>query len=148
MKYNLTKLSDTSIKTSFFTFFKSLLQLIPHERRKLLFALLATLVNSFINLGSPFLLGYIIDKCIRNRQFHEIPFFAAFLGAMYLLALMASHFQTKLMGSIGQRLLFTLRNTLFSKVQSLPVAFFKSNREGDLIARFNNDTEKLNAFFF
>jgi ATP-binding cassette, subfamily B, bacterial len=147
MKYNLTILSDTGAKTSFFSFFKSLLRLIPYERTRLLLALLATLVNSFINLGSPFLIGFIIDNCIRNRQFQEIPFFAAFLGVMYLLALMASHYQTKLMGSIGLRLLFTLRNTLFQKVQSLPVAFFKANKEGDLIARFNNDTEKLNAFF-
>src|SRR5438045_1122045 len=66
---------------------------------------------------------------------------------MYLLALASSYFQTKLMRSIGQRTLFTLRNALFNKLQSLPVAFFNQNKAGDLISRINNDTDKINQFF-
>ena len=51
------------------------------------------------------------------------------------------------MGSISQRMLFTLRNTIFSKLQSFPVAFFNANKAGDLISRINNDTDKINSFF-
>jgi len=51
------------------------------------------------------------------------------------------------MGSIGQRLLYTLRNAIFNKLQLLPVAFFNQNKAGDLISRVNNDTDKLNQFF-
>ena len=51
------------------------------------------------------------------------------------------------MGSVGQRLLFTLRNKVFVKLQDLPVAFFNQNKAGDLISRINNDTDKLNQFF-
>ena len=52
------------------------------------------------------------------------------------------------MGSISQRMLFTLRNTIFNKLQSLPVAFFNANKAGDLISRINNDTDKINHLFF
>ncbi|MEO6077975.1 MAG: ABC transporter ATP-binding protein, partial [Candidatus Andersenbacteria bacterium] len=38
-------------------------------------------------------------------------------------------------------------NTLFGKLQSLPVAFFNQNTAGDIISRINSDTEKLNNFF-
>src|ERR1043165_9917455 len=51
------------------------------------------------------------------------------------------------MGGVGQRMLFTLRNAMFTKLQSLPVAFFNANKAGDLISRINNDTDKLNRFF-
>ncbi len=51
------------------------------------------------------------------------------------------------MGGVGQRMLFTLRNAIFNKLQELPVAFFNANKAGDLISRVNNDTDKLNAFF-
>src|SRR5258708_6954534 len=51
------------------------------------------------------------------------------------------------MGGVGQRLLFTLRNSVFVKLQELPVAFFSQNKAGDLISRINNDTDKLNQFF-
>ena len=66
---------------------------------------------------------------------------------MYLLALVTSYLQTKLMGSVGQRMLFTLRNALFNKLQELPIAFFNLNKAGDLISRLNNDTDKINQFF-
>ena len=48
---------------------------------------------------------------------------------------------------MGRRLLFSLRNKIFGKLQELPVAFFNQNKAGDLISRINNDTDKLNQFF-
>ena len=51
------------------------------------------------------------------------------------------------MGSVGRRVLFALRNTLFTKLQHLPLDFFNQNKAGDLISRINNDTDKLNQFF-
>ena len=51
------------------------------------------------------------------------------------------------MGGVGQRMLFTLRNAIFNKIQLLPVGFFNQNKTGDLISRINNDTDKLNTFF-
>ncbi len=51
------------------------------------------------------------------------------------------------MGSVGRRVLFALRNTLFTKLQELPLDFFNQNKAGDLISRINNDTDKLNQFF-
>jgi ATP-binding cassette subfamily B protein len=51
------------------------------------------------------------------------------------------------MGTVGRNVLFNLRNSLFTQISSLPVAFFAQNRAGDLISRVNSDTEKLNQFF-
>ena len=51
------------------------------------------------------------------------------------------------MGGVGRRVLFNLRNAIFNKLQSLPVAFFNQNKAGDLISRINNDTDQLNQFF-
>jgi ATP-binding cassette, subfamily B, bacterial len=48
---------------------------------------------------------------------------------------------------VGQRMLFKLRNTVFKKLQDLPVDFFNQNKAGDLISRVNNDTDKINQFF-
>jgi ATP-binding cassette subfamily B protein len=52
-----------------------------------------------------------------------------------------------LMGRVGQRMLFNLRNTVFNKLQELPIDFFTQNKAGDLISRVNNDTDKINQFF-
>src|SRR4029077_19688602 len=50
------------------------------------------------------------------------------------------------MGGVGRRVLFQVRNTLFMKLQGLPLSFFNQNKAGDLISRLNNDTDKLNQF--
>lgn len=147
MNYNLNALSDTKQKVSTYAALKSLLQLISHEKKNLLVALLAILLNSTLNLLGPLLIGYAIDKYVQHKQYHGLLVFSGILLSMYLVGLFASYFQTKLMGSIGQRMLFTLRNTIFNKLQSLPVAFFNANKAGDLISRVNNDTDKLNTFF-
>lgn len=147
MNYNLNKQSEPEQKSSTYTALKSLLKLIAHEKKNLLLALTAILTNAILNLLGPFLIGHTIDKYVQHKQFHGVLVFSGILLVMYIMALFTSYFQTKLMGSVGQRLLFTLRNAIFNKLQSLPVAFFNANKAGDLISRVNNDTDKLNTFF-
>lgn len=147
MNYDLNKLSNEEQKTSTYAGVKSLLRLIAHERKNLLLALLAILLNSTLNLLGPYLIGHTIDVYVQNKEYHGVLVFSGILLGMYLVALFASYFQTKLMGGVGQRMLFTLRNAIFNKLQALPVAFFNANKAGDLISRVNNDTDKLNTFF-
>ena len=147
MNYNLNALTDKKEKISTYTALKSLLQLISHEKKNLLVATGIILLNSTLNLLGPLLIGYTIGRYVEHKQYHGVLVVSGILLTMYLMGLFTSYFQTKLMGSISQRMLFTLRNTIFSKLQSLPVAFFNANKAGDLISRINNDTDKINTFF-
>jgi ATP-binding cassette subfamily B protein len=147
MNYNLNTLPGEKKKRSTYASLKSLLQLISHEKKNLLLALLTILLNSTFNLLGPLLIGRAIDKYVQHHQYHGVLVYSGILMSMYLLGLFTSYFQTKTMGSISQRMLFTLRNSIFKKLQSLPVAFFNANKAGDLISRVNNDTDKLNTFF-
>ncbi len=149
MKYNLNDLQANAPKTSTWSSLGKLLKLIEHERKNLLLALTAILANSTLNLLGPLIIGNTIDHYIfvPHKDYHSVLVNCAILLGMYLVALFASYFQTILMGGVGQRMLFTLRNAIFNKLQLLPVAFFNQNKAGDLISRINNDTDKLNTFF-
>ncbi|HTN06633.1 ABC transporter ATP-binding protein [Agriterribacter sp.] len=147
MNYNLNAVSEQQQKTSAYAALKGLLRLIAHEKSNLALAIIAIVLNAALNLLGPFLIGYAIDHYIAQKQYHGLLVFSGILLVIYLLALFTSYFQTQLMGSVGQRLLFTLRNAIFNKLQILPVAFFHANKAGDLISRVNNDTDKLNTFF-
>ncbi len=147
MNYNLNKLSEKQEKTSTWIALKKLLQLIEHERKNLWMALGAILANSTLNLLGPLIIGITVDKYILPKNYHGVLVNASILLAMYLAALVSSYLQTKLMGGVGQRMLFTLRNAIFNKLQQLPVDFFNQNKAGDLISRVNNDTDKINQFF-
>lgn len=147
MNYNLNQISGKKEKKSTFAVLKKLLQLIAHERKNLLLAFIALVINSALLLLSPLIIGYTIDNYITTRQFNGVLLYSGILFTMYLVTLLTGYLQTKLMGGIGQRTLYTLRNVIFHKLQELPVSFFSQNKAGDLISRVNNDTDKLNQFF-
>ncbi|MBE5318557.1 ABC transporter ATP-binding protein [Pedobacter sp. MR2016-19] len=147
MNYNLNQLSARQEKQSTYKALKSLLKLISAERKNLWLALIAILVNSGLLLLGPLLVGHTVDTYIRTKQFHGVLIFGGILLVMYMMAMVTGYTQTRLMGGIGQRMLYTLRNSIFNKLQELPVSFFNENKAGDLISRVNNDTDKLNQFF-
>lgn len=107
----------------------------------------AIAINSLCNLAGPIIVGHALDTYIQKHDYTGVLRSAGLLMGVYLTALVASYLQTRWMGGVGQRVLFTVRNTLFGKLQSLPVAFFNEHQAGDLISRLNNDTDKLNQFF-
>lgn len=149
MSYNLNNLSARQQKTSTIAALKKLLQLIEHERKNLWMALCAILVNSSLNLLGPYIVGRTINQYIQgaHKDYSGVVTNGFILLGMFLTALVSGYLQTKLMGGIGQRMLFTLRNAIFGKLQQLPVDFFNQNKAGDLISRVNNDTDKINQFF-
>lgn len=126
---------------------RKLFQLIGGERWNLFFAFLAIIANAGATLLGPLLVGYTIDNYIKTHNMHGVWVHSGYLLVIYLVAVVANYLQTWLMGSIGLRMLYSLRNSVFSKLSSFPIAFFNQNKSGDLISRINNDTDKLNQFF-
>ena len=147
MNYNLNQGSATQEKRSTYQALKKLIQLISNERRNLWIASGIILLNSGLLLLGPLLIGHTIDAYVRTKQYQGVLQFSAILLGMYLIAFCTGYLQTKLMGGVGQRMLYTLRNAIFNKLQELPVAFFNENKAGDLISRVNSDTDKINQFF-
>jgi ATP-binding cassette subfamily B protein len=147
MNYNLNKLSEQAEKTSTIAALKKLLQLISHEKNTLILATVNIVINSTLNLLGPLIIGHTIDKYVQGKQYHGVLVACGILLSMYLVALVTSYLQTKMMGGVGQRMLYALRNAIFNKLQLLPVDFFNQNKAGDLISRVNSDTDKLNQFF-
>lgn len=117
------------------------------EKKPIFWSLVAILVNAGLNLLGPYLFGQAIDKYIIPGNYRGVLMYSGILLLVYITAFFANYVQMKLMGSVAQRVLFKLRNNVFTKLQELPVAFFNQNKIGDLISRINNDTDKLNQFF-
>ncbi|WP_342328993.1 ABC transporter ATP-binding protein [Pedobacter sp. FW305-3-2-15-E-R2A2] len=147
MNYNLNQESTTQEKRSTYQALKKLIQLISNERRNLWIASGTILLNSGLLLLGPLLIGHTIDAYVRTKQYPGVLKFSGILLVMYMIAFCTGYLQTKLMGGVGQRMLYTLRNAIFNKLQELPVAFFNENKAGDLISRVNSDTDKINQFF-
>src|SRR6476620_10158771 len=107
MNYNLNAIDNTNKKKKASTWpaLKSLLQLIAHEKKNLLLAFFIILLNSSLNLVGPLIIGYTIDTYVLHKNYNGVLLFSSILLVMYLIGLFTSYFQTKLMGSISQRML-------------------------------------------
>jgi len=148
MNYNLNQAPDKAAKKiSTFASLKKLIGLIGKERRNFVIAFAAILLNATLNLLGPYLVGHTIDTYVQTKQYHGVLVFSGIILTLYIIAFFVNYSQMRLMGGIGQRMLFRLRNALFNKIQELPVDFFNQNKVGDLISRINNDTDKVNQFF-
>jgi len=130
-----------------FAALQKLMPILRGERKTLFVAFAALIVNTATSLVVPIIIAHTINTYIISKDFGGVVHAAVWVFVLYLVGFAASYFQTRWMGAVGQHILFTLRNQLFSKLQSLPVAFFSQNKAGDLISRINNDTDKLNQFF-
>ena len=148
MNYNLNQLSSPNDrKQSILTSLKKLVSIISGERQTLMIAFTAILINAALSLTGPYLVGYTIDHHVQTKDYPGLLTFAGILLALYIIAFVANYLQMRVMGGIGQRMLFRLRNSVFNKLQELPLDFFNQNKSGDLISRINNDTDKVNQFF-
>jgi ATP-binding cassette subfamily B protein len=146
MNYNLSKPNPTQ-NTSLVQAVKKLWPLIAQEKKIMVVALIAVVANSALNLIAPRLIAHTVDTYIVRQDYHGVLVYAGMILVIYVFALLTSYLQTRLMGGVGQRVLYRLRSQIFAKLQSLPVAFFNQNKAGDLISRINNDTDKINQFF-
>jgi ATP-binding cassette subfamily B protein len=149
MDYSLAKtdIAKEKEKGVLATAWRRLVPLMAEEGRAVTVAIFAILVSSAAALVVPILIAHIVDTFLVQKDYRGVLVFSAILAAILVAGLVSNYLQIKVMGGVGRRLLFNLRNKIFDKLQELPVAFFNENKAGDIISRINNDTDKLNQFF-
>ena len=147
MSYKLNTSDANAAKDPIWKALARLLPLLKGEELKLVVSLAAILISAATALVSPLIIGHTVDNFIATKDYNGVLLWSAILLAVYLVGLASSYTQSRTMGGVARRILFNLRNAIFTKLQELPVAFFNQNRSGDLISRINNDTDKLNQFF-
>ncbi|NRH21175.1 ABC transporter ATP-binding protein [Candidatus Gracilibacteria bacterium] len=146
MNYKLSTSTDDSPKKSMRISLRRIIPFLSEEKGKLILTFCMVILSTISNLVSPMIIGNTIDTSIQSSDYHGVFMSSLWLLLIYIIGSLASYIQTKTMGGVGRRLLFNIRNTIFNKIQELPIAFFDQNKTGDLISRINNDTDKLNQF--
>src|SRR5690348_13615013 len=102
MKYKLNTLNSST-----YTAIKKFLPIVKGEQKNMLLALLAFLINTGVTLGPPVIIGKTIDTSVMQKDYAGIVSASILLFVLFFIGFIASYFQTKLMGTVGQRLLFT-----------------------------------------
>jgi ATP-binding cassette subfamily B protein/subfamily B ATP-binding cassette protein MsbA len=113
-------------------------------RGELLLALGLIILGAVAQAAAPWLVGQAIDRDILNGDVPGLVRTLIGLLAVYAIGGLATRAQIFQVGSVGQRLLASLRGRLFEHFGRLPLAFFDRRPLGDLMSRVTNDVDTLN----
>ncbi|MEE0946534.1 MAG: ABC transporter ATP-binding protein [Acutalibacteraceae bacterium] len=67
------------------------------------------------------------------------------LTSVYLVGVISTYMQSRLMLTVSQNSVEKIRNDLFAKMQSLPVRYFDSHSTGEVMSRFTNDVDNIDV---
>ncbi len=114
------------------------------------FAFVWLVLSSLNTAASPAITGWIVDTAVASHAAGgatarlAVPIVVLFVST--LAGWYSQRMQILVLGTVGQKALFTLREQVFAKIQDLSVAFFERTESGDLMSRLINDIEQVNSF--
>ena len=116
-------------------------------RLAIVFVLL--LISTIASVASSLFLKSLIDDYIAPLIGQSSPDFSPLFGALtmmaciYLAGMLASYLQTRLMIPVAQGTLKTIRDDMFSHMQTLPIKYFDTHTHGNVMSYYTNDTDTL-----
>lgn len=113
------------------------------QRSALLIVYLFTILSAVIALAGPYLIGVAIDDYIVPGDYTGLIRLCLIMLAIYLLGSIVTWIQSYVMTSVSQKTVLHLRSDLFAKYQDLPVQFFDTRNNGELMSRATNDIENV-----
>jgi ATP-binding cassette subfamily B multidrug efflux pump len=121
------------------------------ERRLLLAVFALVLGGGGLSLTGPFLIGRAVDQINAGKHavdFGRLGVTIAMLAGVYLGNGITGFYQGWLIAAVSQRIIARLRETLFAKLQKLPISFFDLWTHGDLMSRLSNDIDNISSTIF
>ena len=106
--------------------------------------LILVMINAATFAAAPFLIGRAIDQFLSVGDRAGLGRTVLLLLATYLVGVVTMGGQFYLMGWVGQRVLASMRDEIFAKIQALPLSYFDRHDAGDLMSRLTNDVDVLN----
>jgi len=112
------------------------------QRGAIVLVVLIAAVGTALALAGPYLMGKAIDQLV-GRDLAALARMTLMMLAAYALSAVAQIIQGVLLAGIAQKAMRNLRAALFGRLQSLPLSFFDTRRQGELMSRLTNDMDAI-----
>ena len=128
---------------------KRLLTYMKPDRGTMIVVTICILLSAVAGAVSSMFLQTLIDSYIVPLLGMDEPVFTGLirtlivLAVIYLIGTLSTLFYNRLMVTIAQGTLKTIRDEMFEKMQKLPIRFFDSHTHGDIMSLYTNDTDTL-----
>ena len=133
--------------------FKVLGRVMGYITKKYKFSLaiviICIILSTLSSVGGNLYLETLIDDYIVPLVGVENPIYTNLLHAIgtmciiYLVGVITSLIHSRVMVNISEGVLKDIRDEMFIKMQKLPIKYFDTNTNGDIMSRYTNDTDTL-----
>jgi len=100
-------------------------------------------VQTALSVTAPFLVGKAVDAMAAAVDFDRVRAFVVALLAAYTASWLLDVMQGVLMTATSQRIVRSLRSSLFDKLQTLPLTYHDAHTHGELMSRLTNDVDNI-----
>ena len=146
-------MNDKRPKMNFNTVKRLLRIIMKSYKKRLLLVFVCLFISSIVSVSAPMFTKKIIDDYIvpllsvENPSFSGLNGLIATMAVVFVIGIIASFLYNRIMVDISEGTIKKIRDTMFTKMQKLPIKYFDTNTHGDIMSRFTNDTDTLAQMF-
>ncbi len=134
-------------KNALHTLFR-LLRIYLKQWKYILVAIVLTLVSTLLSLAVPLLIGRAVNTFDIASTTIDTPLLSRILAALtaaYLANWLVTTLNGWMMAGVSQNLVRSMRQTLYKKLQNLPLKFYDTHPHGDTMSRITNDIDNISS---
>ncbi len=123
---------------------RRLLGYLSQDTGKLMFVFFCVIAGTLASLIGSYMLRPIINGLTQEGGTpRKLLLSLLAMAAVFAVGILAQYLQQRIMITISQGALERIRNDLFARMQKLPVRFYDTNNNGDIMSRFTNDLDAV-----
>ena len=123
--------------------------LMKHYGVAIIIVAICIIINVLANVQGTMFMQLLIDDYITPLLKSETKNYTPLLHAIgrvacfYGIGIIASYSYNRIMVNVTQGMLKTFRDSMFTKMEQLPIKYFDTHAHGDIMSMYTNDTDTL-----
>ena len=131
------------------TFKRLMAYILKAYKFHLIFVAVCIFISVLANVQGTLFMQTLIDDFIvpllkaKNPDFTDLKGEVIRVGLIYSIGVIATYTYNRIMVNVTRGMLNNLRNSLFTKMESIPIKYFDTNAHGDIMSIYTNDIDTL-----
>ena len=125
--------------------YKRLFSYIRPYMGRLIMAMICALLASGANLYVPWLIKGVIDQVLADKDMMMLNLIAVSIVVAFFLRGVFLYGQHYLMSYIAQKVIIDVRDSIYRKLQKLPISYFEKRQTGTVMSYVTNDVAAMQA---
>ena len=130
-----------------FKLFSRLIQNVAPYKTNFIFVSFAAILISFFSILNQYLLKIAVDDYITLKNYQGLVTIISIMVCVLLFQVLFQFLFVYFTNLLGQKVVFDIRNKLFSKIISFKMSYYNKSSIGRLVTRTVNDMETIASIF-